>query len=460
MKKIYILDTNILMQTYGEAILGFADNTVVITGTTLEELDRLKSCSGEKGYSARCAIKEINKVYNKKTLLENRSSVLSNGGLLKIETKDVSKIKLPIGWDINKADNNIIATALDIQINNKLNKNPMSVILITNDVSMQIKAQSVGLCTQDYHNTLVNKDDLCQGKITIDVPSNIIDDFYKKKKIDLLSLPIPSCMKNISNLFLLMRNNANLKQTALAFKKGNEIFPIIHKEENFVGISPRNVTQHFAIEALEAPAEEIPLVILRGPAGCGKTLLATAVGLDKTLDGEYRKIIISRSNSIPEGEDLGTLPGSLDAKMSPLLSPFYDNIEVMIENKYGDEDPAQIKMQIEDYFDAGTIEITSLAYIRGRSIPNSYIIIDEAQNLTQNQVKTIITRAGTGTKIVLAGDPDQIDSSKLTKYSNGLVYASKIMQDSPLCVQLEFDSNECERSPLAFEAAEKMKDQF
>ncbi len=458
MKKTYVLDTNILMQTYGEAILGFADNDVVITGTTLEELDHLKSGIGEKGYSARCAVRKIRDIYGKTKL--NLKVKLPNGGTFRIETKDVSKIKLPTGWDINKPDNYIIATALDLQMTNKASKEQTPVILITNDVSMQIKAQAVGLVTQDYLNEIVNKDDLSSGKCTIYISDSLMHQFFANKFLYVSDVDIPNEYKNAEHLFIHFLNANNAKDSALGMKKGNTIVPIGCKKESYMGVSARNMTQYFALEALKAPADEIPLVILRGPAGSGKTLLAIAVGLDQTLDTQYQKIIISRSNTLPEGEDIGFLPGSLEDKMEPLMAPFYDNIETMIRNNSKDEPLSDVKMQIEDYIDSGVIEITSLAYIRGRSIPNSYIIIDEAQNLTRNQVKTIVTRAGAGTKIVLLGDPDQIDSPKLTKYSNGLIYAANVMKDSALCVQLEFDQDECERSVLASETAKKMKDVY
>lgn len=458
MEKDYILDTNILMQTYGEAILGFEDNNVIVTGTTLEELDQLKLNLGEKGYSARCAVRKIKEVYNLKGSFANQKIFLPNGGTFRIETRDVSKVKLPSGWDINKPDNYILATALDLQMNNRMNKNPVPVILITNDVSMQIKAKAINIQTQDYQNEIVNEEELTSGKCTISISSAQMSWLFKDKYLNVDEIEIPNKYKNEKHLYFHLLNFDNAKDSALAVRRGDKIVPVGYKKDEYMGISARNMTQHFAIDALKAPANEIPLVILRGPAGSGKTLLSIAVGLDQTLDGNYQKIIISRSNTLPENEDIGFLPGSLEEKMAPLMAPFYDNIETMVRNNCKDESSADVKIQVEDYMDNGIIEITSLAYIRGRSIPNAYIIIDEAQNLTRNQVKTIITRAGMGTKIVLLGDPDQIDSPKLTKYSNGLIYAATVMKDSSLCVQLEFDPNECERSVLAAEAAKKMKD--
>lgn len=452
MEKIYVLDTNILMQTYGEALVGFEDNCVVVTGTTLEELDHLKTAPGEKGYSARCAIRMIQKLIDGYDA--TKSIPLDNGGYLRFDTKDVPQNSCPKWWNMNVPDNRIIAATGELM---KVNRG-IPVILITNDVLMQIKAESIGIQTQDYHNDTVKENELSSGKVEITVPGKLIDTLYANGHILTENVPIPKFdpAYGSANLYIRLIDEDNPSHTGMAIKKGDTLYSVVNKKkESYMGIRPKNLTQTYAIDALKAPAEDIPLVILRGPAGCGKTLLATAVGMSKTMDGEYTKLVISRSNTLPDGEDLGFLPGSVESKMSPLLAPFYDNLGIMLHNNKKD---GSENMDVDEYLDSGVIEIAPLAYIRGRSIPNSYIIIDEAQNLTKNQVKTIITRAGANTKIVLCGDPDQIDSPKLTKYTNGLVYASKMMKDDPLCVQLEFDFNECERSPLATTAAEKFSD--
>lgn len=452
MEKIYVLDTNILMQTYGEALVGFEDNCVIVTGTTLEELDHLKTAPGEKGYSARCVIRMIQKLIDGYDA--TKSIPLDNEGYLRFYTQDVSQDTCPRWWNMSVPDNRIIASARELMRTNK----GIPVILITNDVLMQIKAESIGIRTQDYHNDTVKENELSSGKVSLTLPGSYIDSLYSLGRLPLQDVPVPDFdpAYGSANLYIKLIDEDNPSHTGMAIKRDGELQALVcKKKDSYMGIRPKNLTQTYAIDALKAPASEIPLVILRGPAGCGKTLLATAVGMSKTLDGEYAKLVISRSNTLPDGEDLGFLPGSIESKMSPLLAPFYDNLSVMLQQ--GSRNNSD-KMEIDEYLDSGIIEIAPLAYIRGRSIPNSYIIIDEAQNLTKNQVKTIVTRAGANTKIVLCGDPDQIDSPKLTRYTNGLVYASKMMKDDPLCIQLEFDFNECERSPLATTAAEKFAD--
>lgn len=452
MEKIYVLDTNILMQTYGEALVGFEDNCVIVTGTTLEELDHLKTAPGEKGYSARCVIRMIQKLIDGYDA--TKSIPLDNEGYLRFYTQDVSQDTCPRWWNMSVPDNRIIASARELMRTNK----GIPVILITNDVLMQIKAESIGIRTQDYHNDTVKENELSSGKVSLTLPGSYIDSLYSLGRLPLQDVPVPDFdpAYGSANLYIKLIDEDNPSHTGMAIKRDGELQALVcKKKDSYMGIRPKNLTQTYAIDALKAPASEIPLVILRGPAGCGKTLLATAVGMSKTLDGEYAKLVISRSNTLPDGEDLGFLPGSIESKMSPLLAPFYDNLSVMLQQ--GSRNNSD-KMEIDEYLDSGIIEIAPLAYIRGRSIPNSYIIIDEAQNLTKNQVKTIVTRTGANTKIVLCGDPDQIDSPKLTRYTNGLVYASKMMKDDPLCIQLEFDFNECERSPLATTAAEKFAD--
>lgn len=461
MKKIYILDTNILIQTAGQAIHGFADNHVVITHTTLEELDGLKNAPGETGYNARECIRIIGKLNEQEgNYLDGIN--LDNNGTFRIETNHL-EAELPVGWKIEKPDNRIICTAKSLA-----KESDIPVVLITNDVAMRIKAISAGVETQGYRNEQVDIANTYTGKKELMVPPIVINELYEKREMtyERFSFLCNNTFELEQNEFLLLTDDFNIKHTALAWYKKNEIKLINHKNGLKVcGISPKNISQQFALEALLAPAEDVPLVILKGPAGCGKTILAMAAGLSKTYDRQYHKkgknnssefdkVIISRSNTLSD-EDMGFLPGTLEEKMTPLLSPFFDNLEVLLR-KGTDEEPEQIKMQMEDILETGIVEITSLAYVRGRSIPRSYMIIDEAQNITVSQAKTIITRAGMGTKVILCGDPEQIDNPKLDKRNNGLVFTSERMKGSSLCAQISFEHDECVRSPLSYEAAEKL----
>jgi PhoH-like ATPase len=443
--KIFILDTNIMMQTNGQALDGFDDNEVVITHTTLEELDSLKTALGERGYSAREAIRMIDSLRNKKGNYETGYPV-GSGGIFRIETNNL-EANLPKGWSLDKPDNRIICTAKTLT-----GKNPDSeVYLITNDVAMRIKASVAGVSTQGYHNEQVDTDEYT-GRREIDLGDNgtdIINDLYSHGKCN-WAMGVDD-VPFMENEYIMLRAG---NQSALA--RYNDGSLTVVRDKPVYKVSAKNAGQTFALDALMAPADKIPLVILIGPAGTGKTYLSMAAALEQTYGNKkernYDNVIITRSNTLSD-EDIGFLPGTLEEKMTPLLAPFYDNLKSLLK-RGEDEDPAQIEMQADDLMKTGVIKIASLAYIRGRSIANSYIIIDEAQNLTVTQIKTIVTRCGLGSKIVILGDPGQIDTPKLSRKSNGLVYLSDAMKGSSLCAQVTFqEGKECVRSPLAMEAA-------
>ena len=253
----------------------------------------------------------------------------------------------------------------------------------------------------------------------------------------------------------------------MTWRKGDKL--VLFKEPQPVyGVKPLNVAQKLALEALKAPVEEVPFVILKGPAGCGKTLLALAVGLSNSYDEKksriYDSVVITRSNTQAD-EELGFLPGDLEDKMDPLLGPFWDNLKYIFGNnsnenekekgkkgKAVEEDRQLVLEQIDYILETKVLEILALSYIRGRSFRNTFLIVDESQNLTRTQAKTIVTRMGKGSKLILLGDPEQIDTAKLTKTNNGLVYLSEAFKNSPLCAEVTFTRDECERSPLAEEA--------
>ena len=227
---------------------------------------------------------------------------------------------------------------------------------------------------------------------------------------------------------------------------------IINPKDKVFGVQPKNVHQIAALHALSAPVQDIPLVILKGSAGCAKTYLSLAAGLDTTFNSMYHKVLISRNNVMADAE-FGFLPGSINEKMTPLLAPFYDNLENLYRNYEPKESDEEINGEIDDLFESKKIDICPLAYMRGRSITHSYLIVDEVQNATRSQIRDIITRAGEGTKIVLCGDPGQVDAHNLDRYNNGLVFAAQRFIDSPLCAQITFTSDTCVRSELAKEAS-------
>lgn len=437
--KTFVLDTNILLHS-PNAILGFADNEVVITSTTLQELDKFKSYRDEKGFNARETCRTLEELRNKGNLIEGVP--LDNGGLLRVEPNSIDANNLPKGYSLEVPDNRIISTALSLQ-----KKSDSQVILVTNDVSMRINASVCGLDVESYKNDHISTDDTYTGRRTMLVGSNIINDMYKQNFVDAKYILREYCTPDFyENEFVALKSGQG--SVLGQYKAG-----IIHRVKDIsrvYGVQPRNAAQNFFLSALLAPPEEIPLVIGIGKPGTAKTFLSLAAGLDTQADNMYDRILITRNN-VTADADFGYLPGDIDDKMTPLIAPFLDNLESLLRGN-SKEDREQIQMQIDDMFETKTLEVCPLAYMRGRSITNSYLIVDEAQNATKIQIRDIITRAGQGTKVVLLGDPNQIDNHLLDRWNNGLVWAAEKMKNSPLCAQITFDESESVRSKLATEA--------
>ena len=264
----------------------------------------------------------------------------------------------------------------------------------------------------------------------------------------------------VCNQFVILRADQSSKKTQLGRFDGKKIVPLAYKKKKPYGISPRNVGQYFLQEALMTGAEEAPLVIVKGMAGTAKTFYSLAVGLHALLETEtpaYRRILISRPN-VHFDDDIGFLPGDEGEKIAPLLRPVIDNLELLVDQNEDERfaDERSLSGKIEELFARDLISAQALNFIRGRSVTKTYLIIDEAQNLTPKQAKGIITRAGMGTKIILLGDPNQIDNPLLDERTNGLSYAAETMKGSPLCFQVTLSAEECERSALATDAVQRM----
>lgn len=444
-KKRFLLDTNVLMRS-PRSIYVFEENDVCICHTTLEELDNLKTRPGDTGFNAREAIRTIKTLRNGGSLAEGIT--LPGMGKFSIAPDfdcscNENQIDLlPKGWSFDKPDNRIIATAKSLDA-----------ILVTSDISMLIKAESAGVKTEMFRNEQVSEETLkYTGRSTVYAGSDVIDRFYKDGCALISDMYEPQNVKLHVNEFVVLTDVCNPKKTALGYFDGDCICKLRYSNIKPYGVTPKNVGQKFALEALLAPASEIPLVILRGPAGVAKTFLALAAGLEKVINtDEYRKLLIIRPN-VKFDDDIGYLKGDEMEKIKPLLRPCIDNLEVLLSTK--GESVGETQDRIEDLFEQGILNAEAMAYLRGRSIHNQYLIIEEGQNVTPAQAKGIITRAGMNSKIVIVGDPEQIDHSKLDKRNNGLVYASEKMLGSKLCMQLTFDSSECVRSPLSQEASE------
>ncbi|MBI4651820.1 PhoH family protein [Candidatus Desantisbacteria bacterium] len=399
MKKTFVLDTNVLIHN-PDSLTSFADNEVVLPITVIEELDKLKSFADERGRNARIVARFLDNLRSGGKLSEGVP--LGNGGTLRIEMNYDGK--LPPEMTEDKPDNRILMAALRLQ------EKGDKVFFVTKDINARIKADALGIEARDYEKQKINIEELYSGWSELAISTEQISNFLNDKELILNETNFHD------NQFLLLKDQNKPEHTALGkyIKKSNKIIPLYHQKERIWGIKPLNIQQYFAIDLLLT--EEVKLVTLVGTAGTGKTLLAIAAGLQKTVNEHaYNRILISRP-IIPLGKDIGYLPGDKDAKLSHWMQPIFDNLEFLGTcNK-----DKQIDYDI--LLETKKIELEALTYIRGRTLPNQFFIIDEAQNLTPHEVKTIISRAGEDTKVILTGDPYQIDNPYLDSNSNRLTY--------------------------------------
>lgn len=456
MKKIFVLDTNVLIQS-PDALDCFEDNQLVLPLAVLEELDGLKKADGEKGAHAREAIRRLENLRLQGNLLEG--SPLKNGGTVRVEANCVH-VELPESLPDDKMDNRIL------KVCRHLMDGRLPVVLVTKDILLRMKAQILGIRAEDFLQEQVSsREDQYTGRCECFVPEETFKTF-KKKGIPLDAVYLtdaqgkPFPPELWENQFVLLKADQSLRKTHLGRVCQGKIVPLAYKKSRPYGVEPRNAGQYFLQEALMMPPDKIPLVIVKGMAGTAKTFYSLAAGLEKVLNSttkEYRRILISRPNAQFDS-DIGFLPGDEQEKISPLMRPVIDNLEQLIdsneEERYKNE--AELQGKIDEIFERGIIQAEALNFIRGRSFVNTWLIIDEAQNMTPNQVKGIITRAGKGTKIILLGDPGQIDRPFLDERTNGLCYASEYMKGSPLCCQITLTAEECERSDLAMDAVRRL----
>lgn len=457
MVKIYVLDTNVLIQA-PHAVECFEDNQVILPMVVLEELDRLKKAEGDRGSNARQAVRILEQFRQKGNLLSGVE--MEGGGTLRVE-KNFVDVSLPEDLAAEVPDNRILKVCLGLSRDRS-----EQVILVTKDILLRIKAQILGICAEDFTTEQVfDHEKQYKGRTEVYVPEEIFKEFKKK------GIPCEEVyqvdesgkrteVQLTENQFVILRADQSSGKTHLGRVEGERIRKLEYKKSAPYGIHPRNAGQYFLQEALMQPAQNAPLVIVKGMAGTSKTFYSLAVGLEKVLNnptGEYRRILVCRPNAQFDS-DIGFLPGDEQEKISPLMRPVIDNLEQLIdsseEERYRDEKELQGK--IEEIFSRGLIQTEALNYIRGRSIVKTYMIIDEAQNMTPGQIKGIITRAGKDTKIILLGDPDQIDRPFLDERTNGLSYASEHMKGSPLCWQITMTAEECERSVLAMDAVRRL----
>ena len=429
MKKTYVLDTNVFL-TNAKSIFSFNNNDIIIPLKVLEEIDKHKKRQDGVGLNARSTIRILDQLREKGNL--HKGIRLEKGkGILSVKMYDPEL--MPLGLDETNADNQIVATALTEKRDNPKRK----VIVASRDINMRIKCDALDIPAEDYIEDQVVSDiqELYDGFKTHLVDDPVIDRFYAGE--DIAAEDIDGNFN--PNQYIMLLSNSNPKHTALAkFVNDNSPLQKIneYKNKGIWGLRARNKEQSFALDMLMN--EDIPIISMIGAAGCGKTILAIAAGLDQVLDQNiYNKLVVSRPVQ-PVGRDIGFLPGTLEEKMGPWLMPVQDNLEFLMGDK---KDTMSLLME------QGVIEIEALTYIRGRSISNAFVIIDEAQNLTVHELKTIVTRIGENSKIILTGDIEQIDNTYLDATSNGLSYAIEKFKDHEIAGHITLKKGE--RSKVA-----------
>ncbi len=438
-KKNFVLDTNVLLHD-PKALEKFEDNDIYLPIVVIEEIDKFKKNMNEIGRNARYVARFLDSLRDKGRLDSGVKLGEDLGTLRIVFSRKQVDLWPQIG---NPADNAILNVALELTKEKEAIGE--QVIFVTKDANLRIKADAVGVKAEDYKNDRIDISDLYSGEIDFYCDGSLISRIYENKVIEK-----PDGLEVLPNQFVTLINSENPKNTALAryYKTGEfgtDILRLIEPVEDVWGIKPRNKQQIFAFELLLDPS--INLVTLVGKAGTGKTLLAIAAGLMQVADKDtYKRLLISRP-VIPMGRDIGFLPGDIESKMGPWMKPLYDNLDFIISRNEEYAVPSYKELENQNI-----LQVEPLTYIRGRSIPQQFIIIDEAQNLTPLEVKTIITRAGEGTKIVLTGDPYQIDNPYVDANTNGLSYLVEHFKGESIFGHITLIKGE--RSFLAERAAE------
>ena len=440
MKKVFILDTNILLSD-PTSVFKFDDNDVVIPISVIEEIDNFKKDQSETGRNAR----EISRILDK----IRRRGTLSSGIPLSEDSRATGLLFVYLGHDMDilpelladSTDNHILAIGLTLQ---KKFGDERKVIIITKDSNLRIKSDAFGLASEDFEADKVDISHLYMGFRSIEVEADAINDLYSNRSVELSDLALSS------NEFVILRDSQDPNRTVNGIYDGEvgAVRMLDFSSESIWGIYPRNLEQTFGLAALLD--DQIKLVTLSGGAGTGKTLLAIAAGLSKTTDEDiYQKLLVARP-IFAMGKDLGFLPGDVDEKLNPWMQPIYDSLDYLLSGGMPSRQK-RLSKSYQELINQGMLSVEPLTYIRGRSLPNSFFVVDESQNLTPHEIKTILTRAGEGTKIVLTGDPFQIDNPYIDSTNNGLTYVIERFKDSHLAAHVTLSQGE--RSELATLAA-------
>jgi PhoH-like ATPase len=436
--KNYILDTTVLLYD-AQALFKFEENNIYIPITVIEDIDRFKKDLSETGRNARQTSRYLDDLRNKGSL--SAGVKLENGGTLivKLDTDSILK-RMPRELQGNPRDNLILAITLDV----KEKSGNIPTVFVSKDINLRIKADALGLAVEDYKSDKVDIEELYTGYIEIKVKSDAVSAFHEQG----WALHEGN-EKLYANQYIALVDSSDGSRFGLGryLRKDNKIVKLAREDRDGMWrIKPRNREQIFSMDALLN--DSIQLVTLVGIAGTGKTLLAVAASLYKTVDENvYNHVLVSRP-TLPMGKDIGFLPGTVEEKLAPWMYPIADNVDLLMRSE------AKARRHIRGFkelLDSGILIVEPLTYIRGRSIHNQYLIVDEAQNLTPHEIKTVITRVGDGTKIILTGDPYQIDNPYIDSSSNGLTYVVERFKDQDVAAHITFSKGE--RSVLSELAA-------
>jgi PhoH-like ATPase len=434
--KNFILDTNVLLHD-PQALFKFQDNNIIIPITVIEEVDRFKKDMNDTGRNARQVSRILDSMREKGSLAAGVT--LPGNGVLRVEMFSEKHLKhLPVDLRVDSGDNRILAVAQDVR-----DREPdTQLIFVTKDTNLRIKADVIGLHAEDYESDKIDIQDLYSGTQSLEMDAEAIDRFYGQGWLETPGNLTP-------NEFVTISDSSNPSHTAICrFDSASDRIVPVRKvpKEGIWSLYTRNREQSFALDVLMD--DNIKLVTLVGKAGTGKTLLAIAAGLHKVAEENmYTRLLVSRP-VFPLGRDLGFLPGDIEEKLTPWMQPIFDNVELLIS---GHESEKRHSKGYKELMAMGLLDIEPLTYIRGRSIPKQYMIVDEAQNLSPHEIKTIVTRVGDGTKIILTGDPYQIDNPYVDSSSNGLSYLVERFKNEKIAAHVTLTKGE--RSELAELAA-------
>ncbi len=436
-KRTFVLDTNVLLYD-PDALFVFKEHDLVIPITVIEEIDRFKKDLNETGRNARVVSRHLDALRARGSLSEGVR--LDSGGTLRVEVL-VDQPGLPPGFRDGVNDNFILGTVRRL----KERIADQEVVLVSRDTNMRLKADALGIRAEDYLHAHVSSTDHYTGFARLRVDDADMDRFQETGR-----LPVPEGFRPDPHQFVQLQSRQDPGRRLLARTAADrsELRRIRRFRQGIWGIRARNKEQLFAFNLLMDP--EVVLVTLDGMAGTGKTLLVLAAALSQVADqGLYRRLVVSRP-IFPLGRDVGFLPGDINEKLNPWMKPIFDNLELL--GGPDAKDPKRTARNVQTLLDQRILEIEPLTYIRGRSLPQQFLVVDEAQNLTPHEVKTVLTRAGEGTKVVLTGDPMQIDNPYVDATSNGLSHVVERFRSHPAAGHVTLRKGE--RSELARAAAE------